>query len=80
MPCLGNTNPSQEISSLTGSLEITGTGEIVDFKGSDGTVPVYMCHKLVGTEVQGISIVGYTGVEGGRTRLWNLQYLCPVPP
>lgn len=48
MPCLGNTNPSQEISSLTGSLEITGAGEIVDFKGSDGTVPVYMCHKLVG--------------------------------
>ena len=32
------------------------------------------------TEVQGISIVGYTGVEGGRTRSWNLQYLCPVPP
>jgi len=47
MPCPGNTNPSQEISSLTGSLEITGLGEIVDFKGSDGAVPVpvYMYHS-----------------------------------
>ena len=32
------------------------------------------------TEVQVISFVGYTGVEGGRPPLWNLQNLCPVPP
>jgi len=33
-----------------------------------------------GTEVQGISSVGYTGGEGSKPRLWNLQNLCPVPP
>ena len=32
------------------------------------------------TEVQGISFVGYTGGEGSKLRLWNLQNLCPVPP
>jgi len=32
------------------------------------------------TEVQGISSVGYTGGEGSKPRLWNLQNLCPVPP
>ena len=32
------------------------------------------------TEVQGISFVGYTGDEGSKSRLWNLQNLCPVPP
>ena len=32
------------------------------------------------TEVQGISILGHTGGEGGITRLWNLEYLCPVSP
>ena len=32
------------------------------------------------SEVEGISFVGYTGVEGVRPRLWNLQNLCPVPP
>ena len=35
---------------------------------------------VLSTEVQGISFVGYTGVVGGRPRLWNLQNLCPVPP
>jgi len=34
----------------------------------------------VSTEVQGISFVGYTGSEGSKPRLWNLQNLCPVPP
>ena len=45
------------------------------------------CPRCVGvrkweryTEVEGISFEGYTGVEGGRPRLWNLQNLCPVPP
>jgi len=38
------------------------------------------CGVCASTEVQGISFVGYTGVEGGRLRLWNLQNLCPVPP
>ena len=40
------------------------------------------CVKFLSTEVpvEGISFVGYTGVEGGRPRLWNLQNLCPLPP
>jgi len=36
--------------------------------------------RSVHTEVQGISFVGYTGGEGSKLRLWNLQNLCPVPP
>ena len=34
--------------------------------------------KIGSTEVQGITFVGYTGGEGGRPRLWNLQSLCLV--
>ena len=40
------------------------------------TCPIRSIH----TEVQAISFVGYTGVEGGRPRLWNLQNLWPAPP
>jgi len=36
--------------------------------------------RQIPTEVQGISFVGYTGSEGSKPRLWNLQNLCPVPP
>jgi len=32
------------------------------------------------TEVQRVSFVGYTGDEGGSSRLWNLQNLHAVPP
>ena len=40
-----------------------------------------MCYEnFAEASVQGISFVGYTGVEGGRPCLWNLQNLCPVPP
>jgi len=36
--------------------------------------------RVMRTEVQGISSVGYTRGEGSKPRLWNLQNLCPVPP
>jgi len=32
----------------------------------------------IGTEVQRVSFVGYTGGEGGSPRLWNLQNLHAV--
>ena len=35
--------------------------------------------KIRYTEVQRVSFVGYTGGEGGRYRLWNLQNLPAVP-
>lgn len=38
----------------------------------------YQRHGI--TEVQRVSFVCYTGGEGGRIRLWNLQSLHAVPP
>ena len=66
------TSPWQEDSKITVQviLWLLGLG------GSGGL----NCGLVRCTEVQGLSFVGYTGVQGGRLRLWNLQNLWPVPP